>query len=460
MAEKKFLKKKKGSRSLTITFYTVYVVMIAAILAGLFWADHHLEGWLADYEASQASVSRDAILKAHFADPDWEKLYDMAGLSDTEYEDSDAFITFMRSRVGADTIHCQEDPDWTLEGRRYWLMVENETIGYFTMLDQADEDALLRDWELGNITLYSAYDQAVTIRKPEDATVFVNGTALINDHTIRISTVAADAFLPLGIHSPRFHTQYLDGLMVTPQITAVDANGRELVVQYDEASGIYNVLQEVPEITEEQRQFAGDTIVSYALGMIGQISQEELGQYFAAIPDELSANSWMAAENVTAFRWSDPEITDYQAYDEDHFSVRAGIRLTVTDENASAAEFAADYSLIFERTEDGFLCIGMTGEDLLEEVRLVRLRFLVEGAEVYTNFFEETVQSLVIPLVSAPDGQVFTGWFLRTTAEDGSLVEIPVFTPDSQGIITLPEGSILEPMELHAGFENAGENGG
>jgi hypothetical protein len=47
-------KKYRGSRTLTIIFYTVYVVLALALVFGILQANSRLENWLSDYENTHA----------------------------------------------------------------------------------------------------------------------------------------------------------------------------------------------------------------------------------------------------------------------------------------------------------------------------------------------------------------------------------------------------------------------
>ena len=125
-------KKKKGNRTVTIIFYTVYFALVAACLAGMFFLNGWLTDWLTDYEASQPTTKCAEIFQDTFADPDWEALYDMAGIQDTAYEGSEAFAAYMEAKVGSQDLTYVETSAGLSGGHKYLLKLEGETIGYFT----------------------------------------------------------------------------------------------------------------------------------------------------------------------------------------------------------------------------------------------------------------------------------------------------------------------------------------
>ena len=215
-------KKKKGNRTVTIIFYTFYFALVASCLAGMFFLNGWLTDWLTDYEASQPTTKCAEIFQETFADPNWEALYDMAGLQDTAYEGSEAFASFMETKASGKELTYVETSAGLSGGHKYLLKLEGETIGYFTLEDHAPKGADVADWKLGTVSLNTSYDQSVTIQTMEGITVYINGVALTDDNTIRIGTTRVEDYLPEGVYGPRIYTQYLEGLMVAPLVSRWD----------------------------------------------------------------------------------------------------------------------------------------------------------------------------------------------------------------------------------------------
>ena len=76
------------------------------------------------------------------------------------------------------------------------------------------------------------------------------------------------------------------------------------------------------------------------------------------------------------------------------------------------------------------------------------------------NKYEDYLENLKIakiqtPMISAPEGKVFAGWALESIDENGVKTLTIVFGPTENGVVTLPAGTVLEPMTLFAHFENA-----
>lgn len=457
-------KKKKANRTITIIFYTCYFAMVAAILGGLFYANNWLTGWLTDYEASQPTTKCEEIFQANFADPDWTALYEKAGLTDTEYEGSEAFAAYMEAKVGTNELSYVETSAGLSGGHKYLLKLGDETIGYFTLVDNAPKGAKVSSWQLGQVSLNYTCSKSVTVQTMDGITVYVNGVALTDDHVIQIGTTKVEEYLPEGLHGPRIYTQYLDGLMVEPQVTAADADGNPMEVTYNADTGVYVVLTAENSISDEEYERVLMTAKTYALRMIEMASTKELGKYFDTSSDSyktiISIDPWMQEWFFSSYEWGQESITGYYRHSEELFSVHVDLTMFVTRTDGSVKEYKIDHSFFFEKQSGTWKCTNMINVDIQEQTSIVRLSFKLGDSVIFTNLFAEDVSSLELPTVTAPEGKVFAGWFRLDTAADGSTEYTRIFAPDEDGVVELPDGTRLEPMTLYALFEDASENGG
>ena len=57
--------------------------------------------------------------------------------------------------------------------------------------------------------------------------------------------------------------------------------------------------------------------------------------------------------------------------------------------------------------------------------------------------------------LTAKEGKTLAGWFVQDVDAEGNTTYSLVFEPAEDGSVKLPAGYVLEPMELHALFEEA-----
>ena len=434
------------------------------MLAGLWFLHSWLSDYLTTYEASQPTTRCQEIFEANFADPDWAELYRMSGIPDTAYEGSDAFAAYMTEKAGNQELTYVEASAGLSGGHKYLLKLGTETIGYFTLVDQAPKGSDIADWQLGQVSLNYSYGESVSIQTNGDITVYVNGVALTDDHVIQVGTTLAEEYLPAGVKGPRIYTQYLDGLMVEPQVTATDAEGNDVEVIYDEAQDLYIVRTEENTISEELYDRVLNTAKTYALRMIEKASTQELGKYFDSKSNSyktiVSIDPWMQEWFFRSYEWGQESITGYFRHSDDMFSVHVDLSMFVTRTDDTVKEYKIDHSFFFKKLNGTWKCVNMINVDIQEQTSVVRLSYKLGDNVIFTNMYAEDARKVDLPTVTAPEGKVFAGWFRLVTAADGSLEYIRVFAPEDDGIAEIPEGTRLEPMTLYAIFENASENGG
>ena len=114
-----------------------------------------------------------------------------------------------------------------------------------------------------------------------------------------------------------------------------------------------------------------------------------------------------------------------------------------------------DQTLFFRKQDTGkWLVYDATNADVNAPVGKVRLTFMNGDTVLSSDFVKTDATELDTPLVSAPEGKVFSGWYRIDEYENGTTYTM-VFNPDGSGHVTIPAGTTLEPMTLYALYEDA-----
>ena len=131
-------------------------------------------------------------------------------------------------------------------------------------------------------------------------------------------------------------------------------------------------------------------------------------------------------------------------------------KLSVVSHYGTVKEYAFDQALFFNKKDNGtWLCYEMTNVDVSQPRGDVRLTFM-DGDEVLTTgFYDTDASKLTAPVLSAPEGKVFAGWVRKGVDENGRNTLTIMFQPDAEGNVSIPEGTVLEPMVLYAYFQDA-----
>jgi len=192
--------------------------------------------------------------------------------------------------------------------------------------------------------------------------------------------------------------------------------------------------------------------------MIEQASSTQVGKYFQKGTDTYntivkSEVWWTQRNNGAAF--SQQEVSGYARYSDDLFSVRVSMSLDVTRTDGTIKEFPVSTTLFVEKQNGSWIVTLMTNVDVQQPRGQVRLTFKNGDEILTTGFVANDATEIQTPMISAPAGKQFAGWALEGVDENGVKTLTIVFGPTENGVVTLPVGTVLEPMTLIAHFENA-----
>lgn len=441
-------KKNRGNRTLTIIFYTLYCILIVSFLAGLHFVNTRLEEALTQFEESHITVQSDSAFQELFADPDWAALYEMAGIEDTTFEGVNAYVSYMEATVGSNALTYEEISSSDV-GHDYLVLHNGQAIGSFRMTDQRKKGAQWPSWQLESLSLEFSRDITLQIRKLDDHTVTVNGVPLDDSHTIQIDTLLSEEYTLPGTTGISTHLQQVSGLLVTPEIGILDEAGNPCNLVIDPETGIYEEQLPAPAaLTPEQEHIALETAKAWGAYKLQGASEDDLSLYFDprenAYQTILSESFWTDAPG--GYTVESVDILASQVYSGEHFSAYISYTAKL---NGTDTRIAKDATFFFELHRGSWTCYELQPGSVYTNVSKVKLEFRVENTEVYHDFYETDRTGFYGPLVTAPEGYVFTGWGIM--AADGTLQAL--FTPDETGFVSLPQGTVLEPMVLHAIFD-------
>ena len=449
-------KHRKGPRLGGVIFYTLYFMFILVFFVATFFGLQWLQGWLADYQAAQPTTKSQEVFDQLFSHPDWGALYDAAGIEDTPYEGKDQFVAYMENRVGDSTLTFKETSAGLSTDKKYFVFLGDEKIASFTLAGQ-ESITDIPDWELGGVELFFDRSETFYIQNVDGHTVEVNGVPLDDSHVIQIATTAAAKRLPIGVTGVSTCTQEISDLMATPTVTIFDESGKAMEVDYDAETHTFTEQTEANTISDDEKEAALNAAKTYCLFMIEKATKADIAKYFDTSSEaysviaNLNGNLWMQGNN--GYRFTKEDVSDYACYSDDLFSARVALTLNVTRTDGTTKDFGYDSTLFFRKQDTGkWLVYDATNADVNVPVGKVRLTFMNGDAVLSSDFVKTDATELDTPLVSAPEGKVFIGWY-RIDKYDNGTTYTMVFDPDENGHVTIPNGTTLEPMTLYALFE-------
>ena len=454
-------KSRRGPRLSGVIFYTIFFLCIFLFYTATYFGLLELRDWLNHYEMAQPTTKSQEIFETLFSHPDWDSLYDIASVQNAAYGSKDDFVGYMENKVGETDLTYAETSTGLSNDKKYIVRLGNEKIATFTLVNhnQSASQTEIADWQLDNVEFFVQYNESYYIKKLDGHTVYVNDSPLDDSSTIRISTTNAEGYLPEGVTGICVFTQHITGLAGKPNVRIVDAAGNEMKVEFDDSTHTFTEQSEVNTISDTERDLAIDAIKTYALYMINRASEGDIAEYFLRGSDAYNAiidTERGFVQDAASREFVNEAVTNYCRYSDDLFSVRVSVTLNQYRANGSMKESAIEQSLFFEKQANGkWLCYAMTAVDVFQPVEKVLLTFMYGDEVLDSDFYDSKIHTLTCPVVSTPDGKVFSGWMVEETDENGQTIMNIIFQPDENGVVAIPAGASIEPMTLYPYFEDA-----
>ncbi len=447
------------SKNGTILFYSIYAACILLFFIAMICVMNPLRDWLIRYEASQPNYKRDQVYAELFENPDWKNIYKLAGIESSTFDNADTFASYMKERVGDKELTCLETSAGLSGDKKFIIKLDDEKIASFTLTGGAESKTEFPKWELGTVEVFFSCNTYVTVEKLPGYTVYINGVALNEGHTIRTVSTKAENYLPEGVHGFRMEQQQVTGLLTAPEVVVKDASGKEVPVTLDQDTGIYKL--DIPQQTAstEEKELALNASQTYAKYMIGKATLGDVQKHFDTNSNfyktiRRSDISWV--QSGASYDFSEAVYSDYYRYSDDLFSIKIDVTLNQTRFDGSVKEYELNNTMFFKKNANGkWLVMEATNIDVQQRQEKVLLTF-INGDEVLSSTFVDAhAGSVKLPTIAAPEGKVFTGWAQEGHDDNGNTTLTVVFEPVDGNEVFLPSGTALEPMTLTALFEEA-----
>ena len=470
--------RQKGPRLGSVIFYTLYFLFIFLFFVAVYFGLQRLQDFLVEYEGAQPTAKSATVFQELFDDPDWAALYDAAGIADTQYEGKEAFVSYMEELVGDQELTYQLTSTGMSEDVKYFVKLGDKRLAYFTLtggeknqsfnfyklfeyLASSGTYAEIAEWKLGEVGLYYERANGYRIQTVDGHVPYVNGVALTDDHVIQMSSMeTTDAdFVPSGYSSAKSSIYEIRDLIAEPVITVQDTAGNQMELVYDEAANMYVEQAETISISAEEKDVALEALKTYAKYGILKASAADLSKYFdstGAAYKNITQTVLGWTKPINGFSFDKDTVSNYCRFGDTMFSVYATTELTIKLTDGGTQVKSINATLLFSKTGGSWKVTKMTNANIAEPVGKVRLTFMNDDIVLQSDFFNIADTTLDTPLLSVPEGKVFSGWMKETVAANGSTTMSLVFVPDENGVVTIPSGTTLEPMVLYPLFETAG----
>lgn len=457
-------KRRKRTTKGTYIFYGVYAAIILVFFIVLGIAMGALKNWLIDFQAALPEDASQKVFSALFTNPDWGEIYALANPNDSNADNQAAYAAYMEDQVGDKKlayIETAADPSGNNKYIVYYIQDEGNgtAIGTFTITADS-KDAKVPDWKLGTVEIFFSRNLSFDIITLPGHTVTVNGETLTENNIISTVSTKAEEYLPDGFHGYQLLTYQVTGLMATPEVVVTDAAGQTVEMVFDEAKCTYTqTMPEAATISDDEYNVVLSATKAYSEFMIA--GSYGFTKYFDTNSEIYKAitGGMIIRQKYSSYKFLDETISDYYQYGDNLFSARINLVTEVTRKDGTVKEFEVDSTFIFDKSSGKWIVHDMVNLDIQEQITHVRLTYKdADGNVLSSELVASNTISLTAPAITAPEGQVFTGWYKETVSESGDTTLSFMFKPDANGNVSVA-GQELEAMTLVPRFENVKEEG-
>ena len=437
--------------NLTFTGILLGVVLLLFLTVAIIMAP--LNTWLINFEAAQPNTKAQQVFDQHFANPNWAQLYKTNGGENTAFENENAYASYMTVLTAGQELSFAETAAGASGDHKYVVKAGNDRIAIF-ILTADNKDAQVPDWYLGSMELVYQRSEFCNILTTAGNTIHVNGIALDSSYMVKTVDTKAENFLPTNVHGYQALVYRVGNLLTIPAVTVTTPEGETVQMLYDSTAKTYYEPTSELTISDDEKTAVVNASQMYAKYMILRATETGLKQYFDPSSDFYYTithiDKWMQKNN--GYRFGDAVVTDYYRYSDTLYSAYIDMSVFVTRKDNTVKDYHLNSTLFMEKQNGKWICINMTNGNVQEEVVRVKLTYMDGENVILTEMVDAHAKKLTLPTVTAPEGMVLDGWYIKGVNAQGQPTLDLAFKANETGEVALPGDTALEPMVLYARF--------
>ena len=345
-------------------FYKIYFPVVALALVAMFIGWRWLDGFAADYEASQPVHVADQVAQL-FIDGDYNRLYALdASAPDISGGDQAFYVESMNNLTSGRAVDCVSAFSSDKDVLKYNITLDGARFASFTLVPSGQTTAHGNTlWRLGTVESHVMTQTEAAKQDPNQSpcrvralpeyTVAVDGVQLTAEDVTQTGiAILPDGFLPSGVTAPTL-TEYgffpeteAPQIVVTApdgtQLTAVEESERiwvcgpredeALKAQYSE--NIMKMARLIAKYTTQD--VSRGAALEYVLS--GSPAEEKIKKF---------NNSWAPSHKEE--RFEDMEVSDFWVLSEDCLVCHVKFTYILTSKRQNDYPYPTDYTFCIRR---------------------------------------------------------------------------------------------------------------
>ncbi len=311
--------KKDGARFGILIFYLGIVAFISATMIFINGLKDDITDYLQDYESNLPEHTVQAIFDEHFASPDFSKLLDLSGYTDSEFVSKQDIISYLEQTTAGKEITYVYVAGTSRS--KINVKADGEKFASFTVEKENVQSKYGFDrYKLGQIDLFYQAREYITVKIPFNCTVSVNGNTLGEEYITKTDiTDDARPSIPDGTYKFSYTEYKVSGFLTEPVVTVSDKNGNEVEGVYDSESKTYTVEFKYDDSFDKiYGDYVLEAMEKYACRMQNDATFNDCKKYFE--PDtqlyaNIKANPGSFVWEHDGYSFEDEWCGEYYMYD-------------------------------------------------------------------------------------------------------------------------------------------------
>ena len=351
-------RRRKRRKIHSAIFYSIYALVIIAVVIAVNVGKGKLRTSMAGYEASQPKYAAETAAQM-FMQSDYSAMFDWEDQSifAAQHETREQYVAYMTELLAGKAITWSEGYSTEADTKLYTVKADGAKIADFTLRQaQTADESGYRQWALDGVKMYVLSASTYTVKAPSRSTVVVDGVTLddsaVTEADIPLFTVSLN--LPDNAKAPTakvytFSRYFgVNDVRVTDwrgNENAVTQNGRDYTAafNYDDADLSGNE-ERIIETVRKMSCFMTDDYKDYRFKRECVVEGSPAAKYIDAYD-----NDWVAKH--TGYDFLNMRIDHYISYSDDCFSVEAHYDYQIKYRKADPEIYPTAYNLLFVRVD-------------------------------------------------------------------------------------------------------------
>ncbi len=317
--KRKRRKQKDGARFAIIIFYAGIAAFIVAVIIGVALLKDEVTKYLYDYESNLPQYTVDSIFNEYFADPDFNKLLDMAGYEENDFSEKEDIVSYLDAKVEGKEIKYVYVAG--TDRKKVNVRADGEKIASFTIeTDDYPSEYGFDRYKLGEIKLFYQATESVTVTVPFNCTVEINGVLLTEDHIVQKDITDDNRTeIPEGTYKFSYTKYKVKNLLTEPDVVVKDVSGKEVEAEYNEEKNEYSVSFKYDDTLKVQYEdYVLKAMKLYACRMQNDASFSDCKGYFepdTPLYEQIRANPGSFVWEHDGYSFEDEWTGEYYMYE-------------------------------------------------------------------------------------------------------------------------------------------------